>query len=139
MEAKMERRDVLGMGSAAIVMGTAALTLGLGTRGVSAAGPTIGHGFHATMTANPGMGDALVELLLRAPSLPHDDCLVFLVGRSASNPDLVFVTEGWVSEEAHGAFFASDVAQAYVAEFGPLVKESVNVDEVPVGGKAILS
>lgn len=100
---------------------------------------SIQHGFHATMTAVPGKGDALVELLLDAPSLGNADCLVFLVGRSATNPDLVFVTEGWSSQEAHGRFFASDVAQAYVARFGPLVAgESAYVDEVPVGGKAVL-
>lgn len=99
---------------------------------------TIGHGFHAAMTAQPGKGDDLVALLQRAPSLTHDDCLVFLIGRSASNPDLVFITEGWVSEEAHGRFFNSDVAKAYTAEFGPLVAGTAYADEVPLGGKAIL-
>lgn len=100
---------------------------------------SIQHGFHATIPAAPGKGDALVELLLSAPSLTHDDCLVFLVGRSASNPDLVFVTEGWSSPEAHAAFFASEAAQAYVARFAPLVAgESVYADEVPLGGKAVL-
>lgn len=100
---------------------------------------SIQHGFHATITALPGKGDALIELLLNAPSLIDDDCLVFLVGRSASNPDLVFVTEGWSSQEAHGRFFGSEAAQAYIATIGPLVaSESVYVDEVPVGGKAIL-
>ncbi|KQU95279.1 antibiotic biosynthesis monooxygenase [Devosia sp. Root413D1] len=96
------------------------------------------HGFHAAMTAQPGKGDELVALLERAPSLEHDDCLVFLIGRSASNPDLVFVTEGWSSAEAHGRFFGSDVAKAYTAEFGPLVADSAYTDEVPLGGKAVL-
>ncbi len=99
---------------------------------------TITHGFHATMTARPGQGDALVALLERAPSLVHDDCLVFLIGRSASNPALVFVTEGWSSAEAHGRFFAGAVAKAYTAEFGPLVLDSAYADEVPLGGKAVL-
>lgn len=99
---------------------------------------TIGHGFHAAMTAQPGKGDALVDLLLRAPALSHDDCVVFLVGRSAGNPDLVFVTEGWVSQEAHGQFFNSDVAKVYTAQFGPLVAGTAYADEVPLGGKAAL-
>lgn len=30
---------------------------------------TVNHGLHATMTARPGKGDELVELLLNAPSL----------------------------------------------------------------------
>lgn len=99
----------------------------------------IQHGFHATITAHPGQGDALVALLLGAPSLSLDDCLVFLVSRSASNPDLVFVTEGWSSQDAHGQFFSSAAAQAFIAQLAPLVAgESVYVDAVPLGGKAIL-
>ena len=43
---------------------------------------TVSHGFHATMTAQPGMSDALVEYLLDAPSLSNDDCPVFLIARS---------------------------------------------------------
>ncbi|MFY1672318.1 putative quinol monooxygenase [Plantactinospora sp. WMMB334] len=97
----------------------------------------VNHGFHATMTARPGRGDELVELLLDAPSLPQQDCVVFLVGRSASNPDVVHVTEGWTSEQAHGRFFASEQAQALVARIQPLLAgESHYTDEVPVGGKA---
>ncbi len=100
---------------------------------------SIRHGFHATITAASGKAGDLVALLLAAPSLENDDCLVFLVGRSAGNPDLVFVTEGWSSQAAHGAFFASDAAKSFVAQLAPLVAgDSVYVDEVPVGGKAIL-
>ena len=100
---------------------------------------TMTHGFHAAIPARPGQGDALVALLLDAPSLSTEDCIVFLVGRSASNPDLVFVTEGWVSEEAHGRFFNSEVAKAFTARVQELVGgESQYADEVPVGGKAAI-
>jgi quinol monooxygenase YgiN len=96
------------------------------------------HGFHATMTARPGRGAEVVELLLHAPSLPHPDCVVFLVGRSAADPDTVHVTEGWTSEQAHQAFFATEPAQALVAALQPLLTgESHYTDEVPVGGKAV--
>ncbi|GIG88173.1 putative quinol monooxygenase [Plantactinospora endophytica] len=95
------------------------------------------HGFHATMTARPGKADEVVELLLDAPSLSNDDCVVFLVGRSAGDPDVVFVTEGWTSEQAHARFFATEQAQALVGKLQPLLAgESGYVDEVPVGGKA---
>jgi quinol monooxygenase YgiN len=100
---------------------------------------TMTHGFHAAIPAKAGQGEALVQLLLSAPSLATDDCVVFLVGRSASNPDLVFVTEGWVSQEAHGRFFGSDVAKAFTAQVQALVGgDSTYADEVPVGGKAAL-
>ena len=97
------------------------------------------HGFHAAIPAKPGQGEALVQLLLSAPSLATEDCVVFLVGRSASNPDLVFVTEGWVNAEAHGRFFSSDGARAFTASVQELVDgDSTYADEVPVGGKAAL-
>jgi quinol monooxygenase YgiN len=97
----------------------------------------VNHGFHATMTAQPGRGDELVELLLNAPSLPNEDCVVFLVSRSASDPDIVYVTEGWTSQEAHTRFFATEQAQALVATLQPLLAgDSQYIDQVPVGGKA---
>lgn len=99
----------------------------------------INHGFHATMTAQPGRRDELIALLLDAPSLPNEDCVVFLVGRSASDPDVVHVTEGWTSAEVHSAFFASATAQAFTAQVQQLLTgESSYLDEVPVGGKAVL-
>ncbi|MFG1605188.1 putative quinol monooxygenase [Actinoplanes sp. NPDC049265] len=95
------------------------------------------HGFHATMTARPGRGDEVIRLLLDAPSLPHPDCVVFLVGRSAADPDVVHVTEGWTSAGAHSEFFATEPAQALVAALQPLLAgDSRYSDEVPVGGKA---
>jgi quinol monooxygenase YgiN len=98
---------------------------------------TIGHGFHATMTAQPGMGDELIDFLLKAPSLDNDDCVVFLVGRSAGNSDVVHVTEGWTSTEAHDRFFATDAAQDLVTKLQTLLAgEPVYSDEVPLGGKA---
>ncbi|HUQ61676.1 putative quinol monooxygenase [Lentzea sp.] len=98
---------------------------------------SVEHGFHATMTARPGKGDEVIEFLLDAPSLTNDDCVVFLVGRSAADPDVVHVTEGWTTAEAHSAFFASEEAQALVAKLQTLLAgESTYVDEVPVGGKA---
>ena len=98
---------------------------------------TVSHGFHATMTARPGQADEVIKLLLDAPSLSHEDCVVFLVGRSAGNPDVVHVTEGWTSEAAHGRFFATDAARALVAKLQPLLDgDSQYADEVPVGGKA---
>jgi quinol monooxygenase YgiN len=98
---------------------------------------SVGHGFHATMTAKPGKGDELVEFLLNAPSLSNKDCVVFLVGRSAGSRDIVYVTEGWVSQEAHSRFFATAEAQTLVAALQPLLAgESKYLDELPIGGKA---
>ncbi|MFS8198419.1 putative quinol monooxygenase [Streptomyces sp. CWNU-52B] len=100
-----------------------------------------GYGFNATLTARPGMGDRLVDLLLTglhegSPGA-SEYCLVYLVSRSASDPDVVHVTEGWRTEEDHHRIFAGAAAQAIVAEVdGLLAGESVYTDYVPVRGKA---
>ena len=88
------------------------------------------------MTAQPGKGDELVELLLAAPSLPHADCVVFLVGRSAGEPDVVHVTEGWTSPEAHAAFFARSRPRRSSPGSAAARRRVQYSDEVPVGGKA---
>lgn len=100
------------------------------------------YGFHALMTAKPGKGDALVDLLLTGPTsgpASHHGCTVFLISQSVENPDVVHLVEGWASEEIHAEVFASAQAQAYTAKFGELVAESQNTDYVPLGGKAVLS
>ncbi|AKH83833.1 antibiotic biosynthesis monooxygenase [Streptomyces sp. CNQ-509] len=99
------------------------------------------YGFHATLTAKPQMGDRLVDLLLTglhegSPGA-SEHCVVYLVSRSASDPDVVHVTEGWTSEEDHHRIFAGEAAQAIVAQIdGLLAKESAYTDYVPVRGKA---
>ncbi|MCI3156353.1 antibiotic biosynthesis monooxygenase [Streptomyces sp. GB4-14] len=99
------------------------------------------YGFQATVTARPGMGDRLVDLLLSAlndggPGT-SEHCVVYLVCRSTSDPDVVHVTEGWTSEEDHHRVFAGEAAQALVARLdGLLAGESAYTDYVPVRGKA---
>lgn len=102
---------------------------------------TTTYGFQATMTAAPGRADELVELLLSGPvrgPAAHDGCTVFLVCRSAADPDVVHLTEGWTSEAVHAEVFASPEAQAYTARFAELVSDTRYSDQVPVGGKADL-
>ncbi|MFC8348122.1 putative quinol monooxygenase [Streptomyces sp. NPDC057280] len=99
------------------------------------------YGFNATLTARPGMGDRLVDLLLTGLTEGNpgasEHCVVYLVSRSASDPDVVHVTEGWTSEDDHHRIFAGEGAQAIVAQIDPLLaKEPEYTDYVPVRGKA---
>jgi quinol monooxygenase YgiN len=98
------------------------------------------YGFHATMTARPGKGDELVDILLRATTgtgpATSENCVLYLVGRSASNKDVVQVTEGWTTKEAHAENFASEQAKTFLAKIAALVSEGAQYqDEVPIGGK----
>ncbi|MFJ2394669.1 putative quinol monooxygenase [Streptomyces sp. NPDC087843] len=102
---------------------------------------TAPYGFNATLTAKPGNGARLTDLLLTGLSDGNpgasDYCVVYLVCRSASDPDVVHVTEGWTSEDDHHRIFAGDAAQAIVRQIdGMLAKEPEYTDYVPVRGKA---
>ena len=100
------------------------------------------YGFSATLTARPGRGDDLIGLLLTglADGNPgtSEFCLVYLVSRSATDPDVAHVIEGWTSEADHHRIFAGEAAQAIVAQLGTLLaKDAEYTDLVPVGGKAV--
>ncbi|QPP05535.1 antibiotic biosynthesis monooxygenase [Streptomyces bathyalis] len=102
---------------------------------------TADYGFNATLTARPGMGDQLVDVLLsgldEGSPAASEYCLVYLVCRSASNPDAVHLTEGWTSEEDHHRIFAGEAAQTLASRIdGLLAGEAEYTDHVPVGGKA---
>ena len=102
---------------------------------------TVTYGFSATLTATTGRGDRLVDLLLTgldegSPGA-SEQCVVYLVSRSASAPDIVHVTEGWTSEEEHHRIFAGEAAQSMVVRIGELLAgEPEYTDYVPVRGKA---
>jgi quinol monooxygenase YgiN len=93
------------------------------------------------MTAKQGMGDKLIDLLLSALEEGNpgstEFCLAYLVCRSASNPDVAHVTEGWTTEEDHHRIFDGPAAQAIVAQFADLLaEEPTYTDYTPVNGKA---
>jgi quinol monooxygenase YgiN len=71
-------------------------------------------------------------------AVPAEPGLRRLPGRPlGQQPDIVYVTEGWTSQQAHSTFFATEQAQAFVAKLQPLLAgESQYTDGVPVGGKA---
>ena len=97
----------------------------------------VNYGFNATLTARPGMGDQLVDLLLTglnegSPGA-SEHCVVYLVSRSASDPDVVHVTEGWTSEEDHHRIFAGEAAQAIVAQIDAAAGQGVRVHRLRPG------
>jgi quinol monooxygenase YgiN len=101
------------------------------------------YGFAATLTAKPGRGRDLIALMLSGLEAGNpatsEHCLVYLVSRSAGNPDVAHVIEGWTSEEDHHRVFATEAAQKIVAGFAELLEgDSVYTDLTPVGGKAQL-
>ena len=75
-----------------------------------------------TLGVQPGRRGEVVEILTRPSSaLAESGCLSYEVGVSDDHPDTVFVTELWVSAEAHAASLQLESVKAAISEAMPLL------------------
>ena len=101
-----------------------------------------GVGRYMKFTAQPGRGDELAEHLLRAADALRDlaGCELYLVNRATGQPDEVWVTELWLSQEALDASLEqlrTEAGQAQVAEVTALLDPDHPPERVelePLGG-----
>ena len=101
-------------------------------------------GRNVKMKAQEGKGAQLAQLMLRVAdglqSAPG--CELYLINRSPSEPDVVWVTELWLSQEALDASLealATDEGKAQLAEVTALIAEPPErVDLEPIGGVGYL-
>ena len=91
-------------------------------------------------TAQPGEGDAVAGLLLGAADSLRGvpGCELYVINRSASEPDVVWVTELWLSQEALDASLeqlGTDESRARIAEVMTLLVGPPELTELePLGG-----
>jgi quinol monooxygenase YgiN/mannose-6-phosphate isomerase-like protein (cupin superfamily) len=96
-------------------------------------------------TAKPGQGGALAELLVRvAESLRGTPgCELYVINRSATEADVVWVTELWLNQELLDAALEqlrNEAGQARVAEVNELVAgPPERIDLEPLGGVGYLT
>jgi quinol monooxygenase YgiN len=95
-------------------------------------------GRYAKATAKPGQGEALAGKLLEvAHSLREvPGCELYVINRAADDPDVVWVTEIWSSQEALDDSLATEEARARIPEVLALVAENgfERIDLEPLGG-----
>jgi quinol monooxygenase YgiN/mannose-6-phosphate isomerase-like protein (cupin superfamily) len=95
-------------------------------------------GRYAKVTAKPGQGDALAERLLEVAEglRKTTGCELYVINRSPDEPDVVWVTEIWSSQEQLDAALETDEAKAGIPEVLALVQENgfERIDLLPVGG-----
>ena len=95
-------------------------------------------------TAQPGRGDEVAELLLAAADSLRETagCELYVINRAASEPDVVWVTELWLSQEAlDGSLeqLQTDEGKARIAEIMTLLDKTPELTEVePLGGVGYL-
>lgn len=96
-------------------------------------------------TAQRGRGDEAAQLLLRSGDALKDvaGCELYVVNRSRSEPDVVWVTELWLSEQALDASLEQlrgEEGQARVSEVTALLAGPPEVIELaPLGGAGYLT
>jgi quinol monooxygenase YgiN/quercetin dioxygenase-like cupin family protein len=98
-------------------------------------------GRYVKLTAKPGQGDALADLLLQAAAALAEapGCELYVINRVPAEPDVVWVTELWHSQEQLDASLQTEGARAQI----PLALELLSgpperIDVEPVGGVGYL-
>ncbi|WP_337193720.1 putative quinol monooxygenase [Halobacillus litoralis] len=87
-----------------------------------------------------GERETMVDLLLEAAeSLQNlNDCDVYLVNISESEPNAVFVYEVWKSEDAHQASLTLETTQSLIRRAKPFITGMERVETLQTrGGKGI--
>jgi quinol monooxygenase YgiN/mannose-6-phosphate isomerase-like protein (cupin superfamily) len=104
--------------------------------------PTVGR--IVKLTAHEGHGEALAQTMLRvAAGLERTrGCEQYVINRSVTDPDVIWITERWLNQEALDASLEAlqtDAGKTQVAEVMALVAGSERIDVEPLGGVGYLS
>ena len=92
------------------------------------------YGLIGKMNAKPGERDALAAILLGGTgSMPG--CLSYIIASDPADPDGLWITEVWDSQESHQASLKLPAVQAAIAKGRPLIAGFSNrVETTPLGG-----
>jgi quinol monooxygenase YgiN len=95
------------------------------------------YGLIGRISVEPGKRDELVAILLEGVSgMPG--CLSYVVAHDASDPDAIWVTEVWTSEDAHRASLGLPSVRDAIERGRPLIKGLGDRFETrPVGGHGL--
>ena len=95
-------------------------------------------GRYVKFTAKPGQGDALAERMLGIAEglLAIAGCELYVINRSTEDPDTIWVTEAWRSQEELDASLETEEAKAAIPEVMALVQEDgfERIEVAPLGG-----
>lgn len=96
-------------------------------------------GLYGKIIAQPGQCDALVAGLLEAAALMQHvpGCELYIVNVSASEPDVVWVTEVWRSASDHQASLGLEEIKALIKRTVPLIAGGERIEIIPIAGKGL--
>ncbi|MBE4909209.1 antibiotic biosynthesis monooxygenase [Bacillus luteolus] len=93
-------------------------------------------------TAQEGERDRLVDILLEAADSMRnlDECEIYLVNISDSEPNAVYVYEVWRNENAHQASLTLETTQALIMRAKPIITGMERISTLTtMGGKGVPS
>lgn len=95
------------------------------------------YGLIGKMNVVPGQRDALISILIEGVSgMPG--CLSYIVAQDPTDPDAIWVTEVWESQESHRASLALPAVQQAIARGKPLIAGfGERFETAPVGGHGL--
>jgi quinol monooxygenase YgiN len=95
------------------------------------------HGIIGKMTTVAGKRDELAAILHEGTqAMPG--CLSYVIAADPAEPDALWITEVWASQESHQASLALPAVQAAIAKGRPLITGMSNrVETKPIGGTSI--
>jgi quinol monooxygenase YgiN len=97
------------------------------------------YGLIGKMTAVAGQREALAALLLEGTAA-MPGCLSYIIAADPSDPDALWITEVWESQESHRASLSLPAVQAAITKGRPLIAgTSDRVETLPLGGHGLLA
>lgn len=96
-------------------------------------------GFYGKIVAQPGQRDTLTAILLEAAASMHtvEGCDLYIVNVSPTEPDAIWVTEIWNSQEAHATSLTLESSREAIQRARPLIAGGERIELIPLGGKGI--
>lgn len=81
------------------------------------------YGLHGKFNAVDGARDELAAILLEAADAlrRNPDCLLYVIHVAADEPNGIWVTEAWTSQQAHDDSLKPDDVRAMIAQARPLI------------------
>ena len=95
------------------------------------------YGLIGQLIATPGQRDALISILLNG-TVDMPGCLSYIVARDLSNPDAIWITEVWDSQESHTASLSLPSVKDAIASGRPLIAGfGERFETEPTGGAGL--
>ena len=97
------------------------------------------YGLIGRMKCTPGQRDALIAILIEGVSgMPG--CLSYVVAKDMTDPDSLWITEAWESQDKHKASLSLPSVQAAIAKARPILAGfGERFETQPVGGYGLIT